>query len=47
MGGARDGDSGSDITFLWESQGLLKKHFMQAVCTLLWIDCFKTYMVVT
>ncbi len=30
-----------------ESQGLVKKHsnFMQAVCTLLWIDCFETYMV--
>ncbi len=30
----------SDVTFLWKSQGLLKKHsyFMQAVCTLLWTD---------
>ncbi len=34
-------------TFLQKSQGLVKKHsnFMQAVCTLLWIDCFETYMV--
>ncbi len=40
--------SSSDITFLRKSQGLVKRHsyFMQAVCTLLWIDCFKTYMVV-
>ncbi len=40
--------SGSDIT-LRKSQGLVKKHsyFMQAVCTLLWTDCFETYMVVT
>jgi len=29
--------------------GLMKNHsyFMQAVCTLLWTDCFETYMVVT
>ncbi len=53
-GGARDGDwrrwpSSSEVTFLWKSQGLVKNHsyFMQAVCTLLWIDCFETYMVVT
>ncbi len=54
VGGARDGDwrrwlSSSDVTFLRKSQGLVKRHsyFMQAVCTLLWIDCFGTYMVVT
>ncbi len=37
------------VTFLRKSQGLVKKHsyFMQAVCTLLWIDCFETYMVDT
>ncbi len=37
------------LTFLWKSQGLVKKHsyFMQAVCILLWTDCFETYMVVT
>ncbi len=41
--------SSSDVTFLQKSQGLVKKHsnFMQAVCILLWIDCFETYMVVT
>ncbi len=27
---ARDGDSGSDVTFLWESQGLVKKHLLYA-----------------
>ncbi len=34
---------------IFKSQGLVKKHsyFMQAVCTLLWIDCFETYMVDT
>ncbi len=54
VGGAQDGDwrrwlSSSDVTFLRTSQGLVKKHsyFMQAVCILLWIDCFETYMVVT
>ncbi len=32
-----------------EVKGLVKMHsyLMQAVCTLLWIDCFETYMVVT
>ncbi len=42
-------EGSSDVTFLRKSQGLVKKHsnFMQAVCTLLWIDCFETYMVVT
>ncbi len=47
--GTEGGDSSSDITFLQKSQGLVKKHsyFMQVVCTLLWIDCFETYMVVT
>ncbi len=41
--------SSSDVTFLQKSQGHVKKHsnFMQAVCTLLWTDCFETYMVVT
>ncbi len=31
------------------TEGLVKNHsyFMQAVCTLLWIDCFENYMVVT
>ncbi len=50
VGGARDGDrrrwlSSSDVTFLRKSQGLVKNHsyFMQAVCTLLWIDCFDLY----
>ncbi len=54
VGGARDGDwrqwlSSSDITLLRRSQGLVKRHsyFMQAVSTLLWTDCFETYMVVT
>ncbi len=54
VGSARDGDwrrwlSRSDITFLRKLHGLVKKHsyFMQSVCTLLWTDCFKTYMVVT
>ncbi len=39
---------GSDITFLRKSQRLVKRHsyFMQAVCNLLLIDCFETYMVV-
>ncbi len=34
------GDSSSDVTFLWKSQGLVKRHsyFMQTVCTLLWTD---------
>ncbi len=41
--------SSSDVTFLRKSQGLVKRHsyFMRAVCTLLWTDCFETYMVVT
>ncbi len=41
--------SSSDITFLRKSQGLVKRHsqFIQALCTLLWIDCFETYMEVT
>ncbi len=54
VGGVQDGDwrwwlSSSDVTFLRKSQGIVKKHsyFMQAVCTLLWIDCFETYIVVT
>ncbi len=54
VGGAQDGDwrrwlSSSDVTFLRKSQGLVKNHsyFMQAVCILLWIDCFESYMVVT
>ncbi len=42
------GNSSSDITFLQKSQGLVKKkkhsYFMQAVCTLLWIEI---YLVVT
>ncbi len=53
VGAARDGDwrrcLSSHITFLWKSQVFMKKHsyFMQAVCSLLWTDCFETYMVVT
>ncbi len=54
VGGARDGDwrrwlSSSDVTFLQKSEWLMKKHsyFMQTVCTLLWTDCFETYIVVT
>ncbi len=54
MAGARDGDwrrwlRSSDVTFLRKSQGLVKRYsyFMQAVCTLLWIECFETYTVVT
>ncbi len=41
--------SRSDVTFIQKSQGLMKKHsyFMQAVCILLWTDCFETYMIVT
>ncbi len=48
VGGAQDGDcsSSSDVTFLRKSQGLVK-NVIQAVCTLLWTDCFETYMVVT
>ncbi len=43
------GDSSSELTFLWKSEGLVKKHiyFMQAMCILLWTECFETYMVVT
>ncbi len=43
------GNSSSDITFLQKSQGLVKKHsyFMQAVCTLLWIECIEIDLVVT
>ncbi len=35
--------------FYGSNKGLWKNHsyFMQAVCTLLWTDCFETYMVVT
>ncbi len=54
VGGTRDGDwrrwlSSSDVTFLQKSQGLVKKHsyFMQAVCILLWTDCFEILMLVT
>ncbi len=50
VGGAQDVDwrrwlSNPDITFLRKLQGLVKNHsyFMQAVCTLLWTDCFETY----
>ncbi len=36
--------SSSDVTFLRKSQGFMKKYsyFMQAVCILLWTDCFET-----
>ncbi len=54
VGGARDGDwrrcLSNHITFLQKSSlRFVKKHsyFMQAVCSLLWTDCFETYMVVT
>jgi len=52
VGGVRDVTDicdDSDITFLRKSQGLVKRHcyFTQAVWTLLWIDCFETYMVIT
>ncbi len=34
--------------FYRSKKGLMKNsYFMQAVCTLLWTDCFEIYMVVT
>ncbi len=41
--------SSSDITLLRKSQMLVKNlsYFMQAVRTLLWSDCFETYIAVT
>ncbi len=48
-GDLRCPSSSSDVTFLGKSKGLVKNHsyFKQAVCTLLWLDCFETCMIVT